>query len=69
MVDLGNDLLTHSQVFQFAVDILNDRVLPFFFGEGIAISAVLTDNGKEYKGKEGEHSYELFLALHHIHTE
>jgi transposase len=39
-----------------AADILNDRVLPFFAGEGIAVDAILTDNGKEYKGKEGEHT-------------
>ena len=49
-----------------AADILNDRVLPFFAGEGIAVNAVLTDNGKEYKGKAGEHPYELFLALYDI---
>jgi len=49
-----------------AADILNDRVLPFYAGEGIAVEAVLTDNGKEYKGKPEEHPYELLLALNDI---
>lgn len=55
-----------SKIAITAADILNDRVLPFFAKERIAINAVLTDNGKEYKGKEGEHPYELFLALSDI---
>ena len=41
-----------------AADILNDRVLPFFSEEGITVGAVLTDNGKEYKGKVGGHPYD-----------
>lgn len=49
-----------------AADILNDRVLPFFAVEGISVNAVLTDNGKEYKGRLEEHPYELFLALSDI---
>ena len=49
-----------------AADILNDHVLPFFSEEGIAVNAMLTDNGKEYKGKVDNHPYELFLALNDI---
>jgi len=49
-----------------AADIVNDRVLPFFSEEGIVVNAILTDNGKEYKGKVTEHPYELFLSLHDI---
>ena len=49
-----------------AADLLNDRVLPFFSREGITVNAVLTDNGKEYKGKLEEHPYELFLKLNDI---
>lgn len=35
-----------------AVDILNDRVLPFYEGLGIKVEAILTDNGREYLGRE-----------------
>ena len=49
-----------------AADIMNDRVLPFFIKEDIVINAVLTDNGKEYRGKKEDHPYELFLALNDI---
>jgi len=55
-----------SKIAITAADILNDRILPFFSKEGITINAVLTDNGKEYRGKEGMHPYELFLALNDI---
>jgi transposase InsO family protein len=49
-----------------AADILNDRVLPFFADEGITVNAILTDNGTEYRGKRGDHPYELFLQLYEI---
>lgn len=55
-----------SKIAITAADTMNDRVLPFFSAEGIAINAVLTDNGKEFKGKVEEHPYELFLALNDI---
>jgi transposase InsO family protein len=35
-------------------------------GQGITVSAVLTDNGREFCGKEAQHPYELFLALSDI---
>lgn len=46
-----------------AADILNDRVLPFFADEGVAVNAILTDNGTEYRGRKEGHPYELFLEL------
>jgi transposase InsO family protein len=49
-----------------AADIVFDRVLPFFAGEGLVVNAILTDNGKEYKGRLDEHPYELLLSLHDI---
>jgi len=55
-----------SKIAITAADMMNDRVLPFFSKESISINAVLTDNGKEYKGKHEEHPYELFLALNDI---
>ena len=45
-----------------AVDLLNDRVLPFFESQGITLIRVLTDRGTEYCGKVQQHDYELYLA-------
>ena len=42
-----------SKIAVTAADVLNDRVLPFFSGEGIAVNAVFTDNGTEYRGQQG----------------
>ncbi|ABO60041.1 Integrase, catalytic region (plasmid) [Burkholderia vietnamiensis G4] len=53
-----------------AADLLNDRVVPFFDGFGIALLRVLTDRGTEYCGNPEHHEYELYLALEDIdHTQ
>lgn len=49
-----------------AVDILYDRVLPFYLEHGLLVEAILTDNGTEYKGRPMIHLYEIFLDLHDI---
>lgn len=41
---------------------LHNDVLPFYQECGLAVSAVLTDNGREFCGTE-THPYELYLAL------
>lgn len=52
-----------------AADFLNDKVLPFFDEQGIAVLRMLSDNGSEYCGKRDEHAYQLFLQLNEIeHT-
>jgi transposase InsO family protein len=48
------------------VDVLYDRVLPFYFEHGLPVQAVLTDNGTEYKGRPMIHLYEIFLELNDI---
>ncbi len=48
-----------------AAAVLHNDVLPFYEGRGLAVEAVLTDNGKEYCGTEA-HPYELYLALNGI---
>jgi transposase InsO family protein len=48
-----------------AVDLLYDRVLPFYRKHNVPISTILTDRGSEFKGRE-HHPYELFLALNEI---
>jgi hypothetical protein len=49
----------------YAVAIIHNEVLPFFKELGLAINGILTDNGREYCGKEGHH-YELYLRLNDL---
>jgi hypothetical protein len=46
-----------------AVDVLDDRVLPFYEEHAAEVEHVLTDNGREYCGRELRHHFELFLAI------
>ena len=49
-----------------AVQTLNNEVLPTFEEHGARIEAVLSDNGREFCGREDQHPYELFLQLESI---
>jgi len=53
-----------------AVDILQDRVLPFYAQQGVKIERLLTDNGREYGRKfDTRYLYESFLiheGIEHI---
>jgi transposase InsO family protein len=49
-----------------AVDILYDRVLPFYLDHDLPIEAILTDNGTEYRGRPMIHLYEIFLEFNDI---
>jgi transposase InsO family protein len=49
-----------------AADILNDRVVPFYNEHDVAIEHLLTDNGREFCGREMHHPFEIFLALNQI---
>lgn len=49
-----------------AVDVLHDRVLPFYEDRGIAVENILTDNGREFCGRPLKHFYELYLAVNGI---
>ena len=49
-----------------ACDLLYDRVLPFYEELGIEVGSVLTDNGREFCGREDQHPYELLLAMEGI---
>jgi len=52
-----------------AADMLNDKVVPWFEGEGVRPLRVLTDRGTEYCGKIESHDFQLYLALENIdHT-
>jgi len=49
-----------------AVDVLYDRVLPFYESQGISVEHILTDNGREYCGRPMIHPYQIFLELNDI---
>lgn len=49
-----------------AVQLLNNDVLPAFEQHDAIIEAVLSDNGREFRGREDRHPYELFLQLEGI---
>ena len=52
-----------------SADILNDRILPWYNGQGVPLLRILTDRGTEYKGKIENHAYQLFLSIEGIeHT-
>jgi transposase InsO family protein len=48
-----------------AVAVLHNDVLPFYAKLDLPISALLTDNGREFCGTE-RHPYELYLALNDV---
>ena len=49
-----------------AVQLMNNDVLPTFDAHDARIDAVLSDNGREFCGREDQHPYELFLQLEGI---
>jgi Integrase core domain. len=48
-----------------AVAVIHNEVLPFFKKLNLPVLTILTDNGREYCGREGHH-YELYLQLNDI---
>src|SRR5579871_1784836 len=55
-----------SKVPMTAVDVLNDRVLPFYEEHSVEVEHALTDSGREYCGRELKNHFELFLAINQI---
>jgi len=55
-----------SKLPETAMDVLYDRVLPFYESQGLAVEHILTDNGREYCGRATIHPYQIFLELHDI---
>jgi transposase InsO family protein len=49
-----------------AVDLLHERVLPFYDAQGIALERALTDQGREYCGRPLAHPYELYCAVQQL---
>jgi transposase InsO family protein len=59
-------LLFNSKLPVTAVQVLNNKVLPFFEEHKATVTTVLTDNGREYCGRPDRHPFELFLQLEEI---
>ena len=55
-----------SKLPETAVDILYDRVLPFYEEKGLKVENILSDNGREYCGRAMIHPYQIFLELNDI---
>jgi hypothetical protein len=49
-----------------AAEILNDRALPWFEEQEVAMLRILTDRGTEYGGSRKHHEYQLYLAIENI---
>jgi transposase InsO family protein len=55
-----------SKLPETAVDVLYDRVMPFYESHGLRVEHILTDNGREYCGRVMIHPYQIFLELYDI---
>jgi len=45
---------------------MNNDVLPFFEQHQVKIETVLSDNGREYRGRADQYPFKLFLQLEDI---
>ncbi len=54
--------LYDSQSAQTAIDLLEDRVLPFFESYDVPLQNIVTDHGAEYLGNADHHPFERYLA-------
>ena len=48
-----------------ALAVVHNDVIPFYKDKGLQVEAILTDNGREFCGKD-DHPYELYLELNDI---
>lgn len=55
-----------SKLPETAVDVVYDRVLPFYEAQGLQVEHILTDNGREYCGRPMIHPFAIFLELNDI---
>jgi transposase InsO family protein len=55
-----------SKLAETAVDVLYDRVLPFYESHGLTVEHILTDNGREFCGRAMIHPYQILLELYDI---
>jgi transposase InsO family protein len=55
-----------SKLPETAVDVLYDRVLPFYEEHALRVEHILTDNGREYCGRPMIHPYQIFIEFNDI---
>jgi len=55
-----------SKLPETAVDVLYDRVMPFYEAHHLNVEHILTDNGREYCGRPMIHPYQIFLKFNDI---
>jgi len=55
-----------SKLPETAVDVLYDRVMPFYEAHHLNVEHILTDNGREYCGRPMIHPYQIFLEFNDI---
>ncbi len=58
--------LYNSKLPVTAVHVLNNEAIPFFEKHQASIRTILSDNGREYCGRNDNHPYEIFLQLEDI---
>jgi transposase InsO family protein len=58
-------LLHIGKFSDYAVALLYRQVLPFYREQGLQLGGLLTDNGREYCGRQ-QHHFELYLRLNEI---
>jgi transposase InsO family protein len=58
-------LLHIGKFSDYAVALLYHQVLPFYRKQGLQLGGILTDNGREYCGRQ-QHHFELYLRLNEI---
>jgi hypothetical protein len=63
---LGFGKLYLSKMPMTAVDVLHDRVLPFYEEHDVEVAHLLTDNGREYCGRPLSHPFELYLTINQV---
>ena len=66
---VANEGLVLSDAQIVALERKHEKVLPFYTSHDLPMLRILTDRGTEYCGKEEQHDYQLYLAIHDIeHT-
>jgi hypothetical protein len=63
---LGFGKLYLSKMPMTAVDVLHDRVLPFYEEHGVDVAHLLTDDGREFCGRPLSHLFELYLTINQV---
>lgn len=50
-----------------AAETLHNRMFPFYDEHGVVVEHLLTENGREFRGKELQHPFVLYLVISQVH--